>query len=409
MELKQVSIVRSPDCQDRVRLCGEVSYDQKSAVPEVYWLEVSEKYAEHLSESGNPWLACLLPLAVTLGEPLRISMPIDRVLFENAQELMQIWKCWYPHLHIIPIETYVFDAARQAELGRTAAFFSGGVDSFFTVLRHTNGLDAVRKVHIDDLICLRGFDVPLKNGEAFRRMREILSGVASDLGTELIDVAMNLRETTWAGTDWARLSHGCALASVALALENLYKQVLIPASDGLRFMEPWGSHPLTDRLLSSGMLRIVHDGAQYSRIQKIKYCAQSPFVLRALRVCWKSENDENCCACYKCYEAMLALELFVGLGSCTSFKNGTAGLGSLEQVYCQTDYHASNFRELRAIAVEKRRPEIVRAIDLSLKRSARLNKWIPRVKRMETWLGTKRFVWRWAGSCARAMLGVSIT
>ena len=135
MQLKQIDIQKTPNANGRVQLTGEVIYGDRAVRPEIYWFEVPEKYAEFLSKSGNPWLVCLLPLAVTLGEPLRISEPVDSQLLENAQELMRIWKCWYPHLHLIPIEAEV-EIKRHESPERTAAFFSGGVDSFFTVLWH---------------------------------------------------------------------------------------------------------------------------------------------------------------------------------------------------------------------------------------------------------------------------------
>ena len=34
---------------------------------------------------------------------------------------------------------------------------------------------------------------------------------------------------------------------------------------------PWGSNPVTDRLLSGGRLAIVHDGAGFSRTDKISF------------------------------------------------------------------------------------------------------------------------------------------
>jgi hypothetical protein len=101
MELVSVRIDKSPSGRSRVRLVGDVAYDDRAGAVEQYWFEVPEKYADSLSVSGNPWLACLLPLAVTLRERLRLCLPIDPVLSANASRLMKIWTGWYPRLRVV--------------------------------------------------------------------------------------------------------------------------------------------------------------------------------------------------------------------------------------------------------------------------------------------------------------------
>ena len=91
MDLVRVEIIGSPQRAGHARLCGDVAYDDRAASPERYWFEVPREQAEALSLSGNAWLACLLPLAVTRREPLRIAAPVDRTLLNHAPELMQNW------------------------------------------------------------------------------------------------------------------------------------------------------------------------------------------------------------------------------------------------------------------------------------------------------------------------------
>jgi hypothetical protein len=154
MELASVRIAKSPYGRGRVRLVGDVIYDDRRAKPEQYWFDVPEAYGDSLSVSGNPWLACLLPLAVTRGEPLRLCRPIDPVLSQNAARLMQIWVGWYPRLRIVPIEAEVKPVQAGTGPSETAAFFSGGVDSFFTVLRDRETRDRAAFPVIDRLLCV---------------------------------------------------------------------------------------------------------------------------------------------------------------------------------------------------------------------------------------------------------------
>lgn len=241
MRLKTIDIVKSPVEPNKTRLLGEVVYDNGPVVSEIYWFDVPEDCAEFISNSGNPWLVCLLPLAVTLGESLRISLPVDRLLLENAEKLMRIWKCWYPRLHIIPIEADSIEDQGGSRPQKTAAFFSGGVDSFFTVLRHS-GENTISGISIDDLLTVRGFDIRLDNREAFYNLRAILSKTAADLGKNFVDITANLRQTRWKQTDWTYLSHGAALVTIALILEKRYNSAFIAATGGYMDFLPWGSH-----------------------------------------------------------------------------------------------------------------------------------------------------------------------
>ena len=91
MDLVSVRTSGAASAGSRARLLGEVVYDDRPGEPEEYWFEVPEQWAGSLSLSGNPWLACLLPLAVTLGEPLRLCVPVDPELRAGVARVMQTW------------------------------------------------------------------------------------------------------------------------------------------------------------------------------------------------------------------------------------------------------------------------------------------------------------------------------
>lgn len=404
MELTGIKIGRSPVAPDRVRLVGTVVYHDSPGQPEEYWFDVPEKYAGELSQSGNPWLTALIPLAVTLGEPLCLGLPVDRTLLVNVAELQEIWKCWYPHLSIVPVQAAIASPARPDRPGRTAAFFSGGVDSFFTALRHGNEKERGLRGRIDDLLCVWGFDVPLENGDAFRRMRDCLAVAANELGSELIDVATNLRATRWQEADWSHHSHGCALAAVGLSLEQRYGQVLIAASDTYSNLYPWGSHALTDPLLSTSRTRISHDGAGATRLTKTEYVARSAVAVRSLRVCWRLRSDENCGCCEKCWRLILSLELLGVLDRCVTLRGATVDLRAISRIYLRPDL-VHDYRELQALARGAGRVDIALAIERSIKRSARIAGWL----KLAGSLRTKRLAWRCAGPLERMVLARCIT
>ena len=174
MELRDVELTESPGGSGFVRLSGRVTYDEAAHADEEYWFDVASPQADLLTTSGNPWLACLAPVAATIGEPLRLGPAVDARLLENIRELLRVWTAWYPRLEDVPIEAQV-DGPAPAPERRTAAFFSGGVDSFFTVLRHANGDGTPRTEHIDDLIFIRGFDIARRAVD--RRHRVVPGGL----------------------------------------------------------------------------------------------------------------------------------------------------------------------------------------------------------------------------------------
>ncbi|MGD2070852.1 MAG: hypothetical protein PVI57_19430, partial [Gemmatimonadota bacterium] len=330
--LRAVSVEERPG--GRIRLVGDV---RGGGAPEEVWYEVPASLADGIDRSGAPWLVALLPLAVTRGTPLRVPLPVDARLVGNLRRVMEIWSGWYPHLRPVPLEVEEEEADGPLG-GRVAAFFSGGVDSFYTVLRHLPGdatppgvrvrsavlrragvpVDPVSeegdpppsKTSVEDLLTVEGFDIPLREGQALTRLRARHRRVADGLGLHPVPVATNLRETAWGTTDWAGLSHGCGLASVALILGRRYRRVLLAGGSGHHAVRPWGSHPDTDPLLSSSRTRFFREGWGASRLQKIWLVAGSEVALRALRVCWRSATDRNCERCGKCYRTLLALDLF---------------------------------------------------------------------------------------------------
>jgi hypothetical protein len=399
MELKRTFVVRSPEARDRVRLCGEVTYDDGKCAPEIYWFDVHEKYADFLSTSGNPWVTCLLPLAVSLGEPLRVCRPVDGVLFENASELMNIWACWHPHLRVVPVEADVVNSGEQKDSGKTAAFFSGGVDSFYTALR-TQELSN-RAIHVEELLHVWGFDIPLNNSDSYYRMISKLRVAASALGKELIEIITNIRttrldKTGWGKWDgWGALYHASALASVGLALEKRYGKVLINSSFGYNYLHPWGSNPLTDPLMTTSQTRIVHYGAGSSRIQKLEYLTKHDVALRYLHVCPKLGTDTSCGNCRKCYYTMTTLLLLGALDRCPTFGKITFDVRKVEHIYSCDDCDRAGLKALQALALQRGRPDIAKAIDRSFSNTDRVDRWLPIASWFGKKLGQARFAWRY--------------
>ncbi|MEO8576520.1 MAG: hypothetical protein ABI556_07470 [Gemmatimonadales bacterium] len=366
MELRGIRLDRSPDDSSRVRLTGRVAYAGGGS--EEYWYDVPESHADSLSSNGNAWLALLLPLAASLGERLSIETPVDPILFENSSRLSAIWQSWYTHLSPATIDAEIDTTQATVGQERTASFFSGGVDSLFSLLRDRTSAVPGERRNITDLITVWGFDIPIDDRNAFVRLRDRHKELADAVGLELIDVGTNMRTTRWREASWGYLAHGPALASVALLFEKRFGAAYIPGSGGYRKLLPWGSHLVTDPLFSTRSTAIIHDAAAWLRIEKIEFLSQSTPALESLRVCWESLSDANCGECGKCVRTMVALDLFGALDRCRTLPNPPDLVQKASSLSCE---HFAEFREvedLRRLAQAKARKEVVSALNQSVRR-----------------------------------------
>lgn len=395
MELTAVRVAPSPRDRRRIRLRGDVLYDDRpGASHETYWFDVPEEHAGSLSKTGNPWLACLLPMAVQLGQPLRLCLPVDNLLYRNTRELMEMWSIWYPDVR--PIEVVadcLTDSPARGE--RAAAFFSTGVDSFFTALRSADP----GAIPIDDLISVWGFDIPYDQAGAIAKRSQRLASIARELGKTLVDVSTNLRSTRLRETSWGYLLHGCALASVGLALEGRFRTLLVAGPYDYGHVVPWGTHPQTDGLLSSSGTEVLHDGATHDRFEKVEYIARFEIALKNLHVCYRQTSDENCGACEKCLRTMSMLEVLGRLEACGRFPRGAKVSERLSRVYVANPRGESHYRRVRREAQERGMEDIARAARVTLRRSPRIR----RLMAIPDWMDSRKGLWRAAGPIRRAL------
>ena len=133
--------------------------------------------------------AVLLP-AMTCGERLRFEQPIDEALLRNLPDVQAIFRAWadaWPFFRGTPreIEVDATPALADRAPGRAvAAFFSGGVDSFSTVLSHPE---------ITHLVFVHGADLAIGESELAGRVASRLEHAAELLGKSWIAVETDVR------------------------------------------------------------------------------------------------------------------------------------------------------------------------------------------------------------------------
>jgi hypothetical protein len=185
----------------------------------------------------------------------------------------------------------------------TALCFTGGVDSFFSLLRGDH--------HPTHLLFVLGFDVDLDDAWRVARTEASVREVARELDLAPIVVRTDLRHhPRFAEVSWEH-THGAALAAVGHLLSTAIATLVVPPSYHADRLVPWGSRPDLDPGWSvPRRLAVVHGDASGRRLDRVLAIADHPLVHRHLRVCWQNVPGElNCGRCEKCVRTMAMLAI----------------------------------------------------------------------------------------------------
>ena len=271
------------------------------------WYRVRLPAGWKLSQSSDAFLLVPLYKAMRAGGALHVEGEVSPSLLANLEEFQAFWSCWYRG-RFTPVEI-VAEREQEQKPGPEGALFgfSGGVDSCHTAYRHAMGRAGRQTQMLRAGVMAHGFDIPIEEDEGFRAAADKAEVMLATLGLPLIRMATNVRRVEHAWDDVV----GAAVASCLYLLQPNAKVGLISGSYPYDRQPLWGSHPISDPLLSSSSFRILHDGGGLPRDEKVREIAGWPAALEHLRVCWESpQRDRNCGRCFKCIRTILAFRVF---------------------------------------------------------------------------------------------------
>lgn len=280
------------------------------------WYRVPERWKPWVTESCDPFVVATVFTAMRSGRPLRVEGEVSPSLLRNLEEFQAAWACWKPGEYTAVEMTAATEKERlHPGTTKSAVVFSGGVDSCFTAWRHRKGECGRSTRMLAAGVMVHGFDIPLEEPGVFERAAAKAAALLASLDMELLPLATNFRELD---DDWDD-AHGAGLASSVMVLQDGIAAGLIGSSDPYHSMIlPYGSNPVTDRMLSSDTFAIIHDGASFTRCEKVRAISRWPEALRSLRVCWEGkQKDRNCGRCEKCVRTVLNFRVAgAGLPAC---------------------------------------------------------------------------------------------
>jgi hypothetical protein len=265
------------------------------------------------ASSSEMLLASTLFPAMREQRSLQIEKPVSPRLLGNVATIQKIFRAWDFRSKEIALDATAGAIADSNPGQGVGCFFTGGLDSFYTALKH--------KEEITHLVFVYGFDVSINDLPLRRKVSKSLREVSAKLQKPLIEVETNLREFSDRYVNWD-FYHGAALAAVGHLLSLRFRKMFIAASRSYADLIPLGSHPLLDPLWSSETMEFVHDGCEATRIEKAAAIASDDIALKHLRVCWENRGGAyNCGRCEKCLRTMTCLRTIGVLQRCSTFES----------------------------------------------------------------------------------------
>jgi hypothetical protein len=248
------------------------------------------------------------------GEALRIAAPVSPRLAMMLPRIRDIFHTWWPHLSRIDIDVTSAVAGAATAPNRSATFFSGGVDSFYTFLKHHGGHGTL-PVPMAHVIFMRGTETRLERLSGVDETEQAVRAIAARMGAHVIVGETNFRSVLQGPPGhlhWEHHYQGSALAAIALGLSQGLRFACIPSAHSYNDLFAEGSTPLVDEMFSTERLQVLHDGAEASRPMKVARIIEwdRDLVLQHLRVCLENRGGaSNCGRCRKCVRTAVTLRV----------------------------------------------------------------------------------------------------
>lgn len=265
-----------------------------------------------------PFLCNMLPISWVCDAEIRVN-EIDKDFFDSIKDFKQGYVNMYPEINFkgTLIADNIVDNS-YIPIEKTAAFFSGGVDAFSTLISH------VKEKPV--LVTLWGSDIKLTDIKGWNIVKKHAIETAKEFNTDNLFIKTsfrlflkeeNLGNLVYkkAGDYWWHgFQHGIGIIShvAPYVYKNKLSKVYIASSFPIEEIGnvKIASDPTIDNFVKIASCKTIHDGCEFNRQDKLhniinfKKNNNKNFELR---VCWESEGGKNCCSCEKCYRTIYGI------------------------------------------------------------------------------------------------------
>ena len=317
--------------------------------------------------ADTPLEACFEAFATALFQPalaararIVVDGPLDPTWLAGTKGLPALYAGWWGWDSAFPVDHAGAGAPASAPATASAACFTGGVDSFYTLLAQGRRFERLLFVH--------GYDIALNDHDRYATFDASLQAVAAETGTTPLRLRSNLREHPIASSVNWEMNHGAALAAAGLVAAPAIGRLTIPSSYRRELLRPWGSHPETDPAWSTSRVAIVHDDWTLGREAKVAAIVHEPLVARHLRVCYSNSTPGmNCSSCIKCVRTMTALASHGRLSAFTTFDRSVRLATRLDAIRAIPEHLIAVWPPMLELGLE---PDVQAAVERLIARSA---------------------------------------
>ena len=297
------------DVGNSSRLSANISYNGEN---KEFYFEIPSEYKKYLcTEVSDAFLVGIFNYAVSLNEDIKFEGKIsERLLYQFRTYFIPTLANNRKGYSNIKIIAEPFEKTIQSE-GVAATSASGGVDSFYSIVRHLEDVPERYKVshllivnqfnrYVDEKITRKRFDTVAGKAEK----------IAVDFGLKIIPMYTNHHEFHYTGFV---TEYSLRICSYALALQKLIAVYYV--SSGVPFHEfTFESHD-TDgmdifnlSMMTNDNISFYSSGGEVVRTEKLKYICKHPGVQKNMHVC-NYNDEENCSECEKCMRTMVTLDV----------------------------------------------------------------------------------------------------
>lgn len=282
----------------------------------------SIEYSEDISAIPEgiavvPLLANILPMSWVYDADIEVSV-CDEDFYYSIPNFKKGYVDMYPMMNLdgtIRVEKLQKNLSYKRD--KEAAFFSGGVDAFNTLVSHAESHPI--------LLTLWGADVKLDDTVGWMNVLTHLQETALAFDTSYVTIKSEFRtflrheclsqKVANSGDGWWHgFQHGigviCHAAPVAYinGISKIYFASSYTAADKGKMT--CASDPTIDNQVRFCGTQIIHDGYEFTRQMKVhnivEYSKKTGIKI-PLRVCWEATGGSNCCNCEKCWRTILAV------------------------------------------------------------------------------------------------------
>lgn len=313
-------IVHNPETRQengQYIVSARIEYKRDHNLPNELWYSVDEELSPHTSTRADIFLSSLIRVARAIGEDIEVRGELSPQLMFGMHEYLKVHAAWSGNYDIITINASNLVPEERATQGVASCNISGGVDSFHTLWSHLPENEPAHELLVKYGIFGIGLSSPYHNDFLKTNYVPRLKGMLKPLEVNLLVVETNI--SAFALHDpWLPIS--TSRIAIPQLFSGLISTHFVPSSDMYLHLKPLGSHPMTNHLFSTEGVRILTQGSEYFRSEKLVQLKDWDLLYGLLQVCnYPITNSINDCRCKKCLRSMLALEVFGVKQKFTSF------------------------------------------------------------------------------------------